>query len=418
MAKRRDRRLLIRLAAQNLGRHRWRAILLGLAVAFGVGVGFAAFVAGWALNSGMTTSLSRMGADLAIVPKGTLVNITASLLTVQPTERTLDLGLAERLRAVAGVARVAAQRVAPIMADGRPASLVAFDPGSDFSVGPWLEERAPGPISADRVLLGGRVDGRLGRQILLCGMPFTVHGRLGKTGVGPFDASYFVSFDGLAAIAAFCRGSPLSARAAAAQAVGAACVPDLALGRASAFLLQLAPGADPARIGFVLGQSPEIRIVEGNAVLTTTRQAVRLLLAGVGLFAGFQLVGSLILVALLFSAIVHERYRELGLLRAMGARHSQVMAIILGEAAIVTGLGGLGGLILGAVLLLSFARSLGFYFATLGVPFAWPPPGVLEASLALAVAASALLGLIGAFVPAWRVRRLPPSALIRTDACG
>ena len=55
------------------------------------------------------------------------------------------------------------------------------------------------------------------------------------------------------------------------------------------------------------------------------------------------------------------------------AEPNQVMAMILGEAAIVTGLGGLAGLVFGAALLLVFARSLGFYFGLLGVPFAWPP---------------------------------------------
>ena len=82
-------------------------------------------------------------------------------------------------------------------------------------------------------------------------------------------------------------------------------------------------------------------------------------------------------MSLLFSAIVQERYREVGLLRAMGARPNQVMTIILGEAAITTGLGGLAGVAFGAILLLAFARSLGFYFGLLGIPFSWPPPGIL-----------------------------------------
>jgi len=119
---------------------------------------------------------------------------------------------------------------------------------------------------------------------------------------------------------------------------------------------------------------------------------------------------------LLFSAIVQERYREVGLLRAMGARPNHVMAIILGEAAIITGLAGLAGLVFGAALLMAFARSLGFYFDLLGIPFSWPSPMVLELAGVLAVAASALLGVIGAFMPAWRVRRMAPHALIHTGS--
>src|SRR5712691_2796937 len=103
--------LLIRLAAQNVGRRRLRAILLGSAVMLGMGVGFASFVAGWALRSGIATSFSRMGADLVVVPRATLVNITSSLLTVQPTDQTLGADLAKTLVAITGVEQVASQRI-------------------------------------------------------------------------------------------------------------------------------------------------------------------------------------------------------------------------------------------------------------------------------------------------------------------
>jgi putative ABC transport system permease protein len=95
----------LRLAAQNLARRRLRAILLGAAVMIGVGVAFASFVAGWALRAGMITSLSRMGADLVVVPSATLVNITSSLLTVQPTDALMDASMAKSLAAIRSVAQ-------------------------------------------------------------------------------------------------------------------------------------------------------------------------------------------------------------------------------------------------------------------------------------------------------------------------
>jgi putative ABC transport system permease protein len=102
-------------------------------------------------------------------------------------------------------------------------------------------------------------------------------------------------------------------------------------------------------------------------------------------------------------------------LRAMGAKPNQVMTIILTEAAIITGLGGLAGLGFGAAMLLMFARSLGFYFGLLGVPFSWPPLAVLQISAVLAILFSAILGLVGAFLPAWRARRMTPHALIQAE---
>src|ERR1700731_2612518 len=127
------------------------------------------------------------------------------------------------------------------------------------------------------------------------------------------------------------------------------------------------------------------KIVQGNSVLTYSRQALSTLLVGLAVFTALQLIALLILISLLFSAIVQERYREVGLLRAMGAKPNQVMTIILTEADVITALGGLAGLGFGAAVLLTFARSLGFYFALLGVPFSWPPAAVLQIGAVLAI---------------------------------
>jgi putative ABC transport system permease protein len=426
--RRSDRWLLIRLAAQNVARRRLRAIFLGAAVMLGVGIGFASFVAGWALSEGMATSFSRMGADLVIVPRATLVNITASLLTVQPTDETLPAELGPRIAAVAGVARVAPQRIVPALIEGQTANLIAFDPAHDFSVLTWLEQGRGGSI--DGLIAGSRLAARLGATVSVCGMPLRVYGRLGKTGVGPFDDSYFLSFQTLADIVSFCRGpnahgnadagpspTPEQAADAASMNHGDAklCSPDLPLDRVSAFLLQLSPGAKMEDVKFALARLPEVKLVEGNGVLTSSRQALSTLLVGIALFTALELVALLILVSLLFSAIVQERYREVGLLRAMGANPNQVTTIILAEAAIITALGGLAGLGFGAAVLLMFARSLGFYFGLLGVPFAWPPLAVLQAGAILAMVFSAMLGLAGAFLPAWRLRRMAPYALIQGE---
>lgn len=423
MARRRnDHWLLIRLAAQNVARRRLRAIFLGVAVMLGVGIGFASFVAGWALRDGMTTSFSRMGADLVVVPRATLVNITASLLTVQPTDETLADSLAQPITAIPGISAVAPQRIVAALVEGQAANLIAFDPAHDFSVLPWLEERQGG--AADGLIAGGRLAARLGATLSVCDMPLRVHGRLGKTGVGPFDESYFISFQTLANIVAFCRSSdakpapsrkPDDAPSVAGMDHASLCSPDLPLDRVSAFLLQLSPGAKIEEVKFALARLPDIKVVEGNNVLTASRQALGMLLVGIAAFIALELVALLILVSLLFSAIVQERYREVGLLRAMGANPNQVMTIILAEAAIITGLGGLAGLGFGSAVLLAFARSLGFYFSLLGVPFSWPPFTVLQAGAVLAIAFSAILGLAGAFLPAWRVRRMAPYALIQTE---
>ena len=404
--------------------------MLGLAVTLSAGIWFASFVAGWALRDGIATSFARMGADLVVVPRATLVNLTSSLLTVQPTDATLDIALQQELAAITGIARIAPQRLVPSLVDGHSVSMIAFDPEQDFSVQPWLAERRPGRLTDDAMIAGFGMPGKLGERLAVCGRPLRIDGRLAKTGVGPFDNAYFVSFDALAAIVAFCRssGQPTAGSAAsatpvseaalvdAAQAPHAACAADLPLERVSAFLVQLAPSARIEDVKFAIARLPDIRIVEGNTVLTSSRQALNWLLAGIAVFAAVQVAALLTVLSLLFSATIKERYREFGLLRAVGATPNQLMTVVLGEAAIVTGLGGLAGLGLGAAILLSFARSLGFYFDLLGIPFAWPSISVLGTGAVAAVLFSTLLGLCGAVGPGWRLRRMEPYELIRTEA--
>lgn len=404
--------LLIRLAAQNLGRRRLRALLLGLSVALAVGIGVAGLVAGRALGDGIAASFSRMGADLVVVPRGTLVNLTASLLTVQPTDETLDAGIVSRIAAIDGVARAAAQRQVKVTVEGRSFNLIAFDPATDFTIQTWARDQKPTPIGVTELIAGGRVPGKTGETLNVCRRPMEIHGRLARTGVGPVDDSYFITFAGLDFLAALCRQDVELKKGDHAT----MCLPDYAGGKVSAVLIQLSPSARPEQVKFAVSQIEGVKVVEGNALLTSSRQALRSLLVGVAVFAGAGALAVLILVSLLFSAIVQERTREIGLLRAMGARPNHVVAMVLAEAGMITGLGGLGGIVLGFALLFAFARSLGFYFESLGVPFGWPPVEALAGISALVLAASAALGVAGALLPAWRVRRLEPFALIHGGA--
>jgi putative ABC transport system permease protein len=433
--------LLTRLAAQNLARRRLRAIFLGLSVTLAVGVGLACLITGWALRGAVASGFARMGADLVVVPQKALVNLTSSLLTVQPTDETMDGGAGKLLAAIPGVAAVAPQRLVQATVEGQGLRLIAFDPATDFTVLNWMNEQRQGEFGEREILAGANLSGQVGESLSICGQSMNIRGRLGKTGVGPFDESYFVTFAGLEQLAkATTTAEPPDATPSMPNMPGHAmpaapkltaistgakqgstpaatgvmpCLPGFVKGRVTAFLLQLAPTAKVEGIKFAISQHPALKVVEGNGVLISSRQGLHALFVGGVLFTALLLLALLILLSLLFSAIVQERYREVGLLRALGATPNQVMAVILAEATMITGLGGFGGLAFGATLLFLFARSLGFYFDSLGVPFAWPPPSVLAASGFTMLLFSTVLGLAGSMLPAWRVRRAEPFSLIQ-----
>ena len=109
-----------------------------------------------------------MGADLVVVPVGTLVNITSSLLTVQPTDQEFDASLGEKLWTIPGIAQVAPQRIVRAEVEGRPINLIAFDPAADFTVQPWLPEGRRPILTAQSLIAGERVENKPGEVLNIC----------------------------------------------------------------------------------------------------------------------------------------------------------------------------------------------------------------------------------------------------------
>ena len=97
------------MALQNLGRRRTRTLLLALAVAVASGAVFASATLLRGIDASVAAGFGRLGADLLVVPEGTLVNIKAALLTVEPTQHTLDVRVGDEVARVPGVRRVAPQ---------------------------------------------------------------------------------------------------------------------------------------------------------------------------------------------------------------------------------------------------------------------------------------------------------------------
>src|SRR5262249_50546037 len=163
---------------------------------------------------------------------------------------------------IAGVAEISPQLIVPMVVDGQAVNVIVFDPAHDSSILTWLEKHQSGPFTPDDVFVGGRLGGQLGRQLNVCGMPMTVYGQLGKTGIEPFDDSYFLTFDALLQIISICRGSAAGFRSEAGTAHhgdSRICPVGQLPERVSAFLLQLSPDARVDEVKLLLAELPNIQ---------------------------------------------------------------------------------------------------------------------------------------------------------------
>lgn len=117
--------------------------------------------------------------------------------------------------------------------------------------------------------------------------------------------------------------------------------------------------------------------------------AVALLVGGVG-------IANVMVISVL------ERRNEIGLRRALGATRGHVAVQFVGEALVLSLLGGLGGVLLGWVATAVWARARGWSVLV-------PPEAMLGG-----IAAALVIGTLAGLYPAIRAARLPPTDALRT----
>jgi putative ABC transport system permease protein len=124
---------------------------------------------------------------------------------------------------------------------------------------------------------------------------------------------------------------------------------------------------------------------------------VMILISSIGLMVGGIGVMNMMLVS------VRERTREIGLRMAVGCRRRDLMGQFLVEASVLTGAGGIIGIIAGQLLALGLSLVLPI------------PAGVNIPWVLIAVAVSASIGLFFGMYPAWRASRLDPVEALRYE---
>ena len=398
--------LLISLALQNLGRRKARSLLLIAAVAIGSAVVFTGATLMQSIDRSMAMGFTRMGADMMVVPEGALTNITAALLVVEPTELVLDADAFAKAGLIS-VGRVAAQKIVRVEHSGigshhDSVDLIGFDPARDFTIQSWLAEKLNRPLQPGDVILGAGRDAPLGSQLQIFGKPHTVYGRLGRTGVGTHERGVFMAFATLEALAgAIQGGSPPAV---------------LAPGKVTGFLVELAPGATALQARFaILSALKGVKVVAGDTTMSGIRQGLAALLDGILALMALMFASTALMVSVLFSAIVTERRGELGLLKAIGARRGQVIGMMVTEAVLATGVGGLIGVVLGVLMMRLFERSLVYYLEKVGVPFVWVDTPRTIAFAAGAIVLASVIGALGVLYPAWRASRRDAYDLVRSE---
>ena len=191
-------------------------------------------------------------------------------------------------------------------------------------------------------------------------------------------------------------------------------------GLANSIAIAADPGVSSAvlarRLAAELPDTVEVRTGQQDAAEQAQRvteginRFLRPALLAFGVIALF--VGAFIIFNT-FSITVAQRFRELGLLRTLGASRRQIMMSVVGEAFIIGLVAGVIGLFAGY----GFAALLVWVFNLLlpgGIPVAGATLSVNIALIALLV--GVLVSVTAAIIPALRARRVSPLVALREGA--
>jgi putative ABC transport system permease protein len=145
----------------------------------------------------------------------------------------------------------------------------------------------------------------------------------------------------------------------------------------------------------------DVTVLTQDAVVSTFSQILTALTLVLGAIAAISLSVAGIGIMNVMLVSVSERTREVGLMRALGVRRRQVLAVFLTESALLSAVGGLLGLAAGW----GAVRILVRIFPALP---ASPPVWAVAAALTLSLAVGVLFG----WLPARRAARLDPVAAL------
>lgn len=359
---------------KNLWRRRTRSLLTILGIAIGV----AAVVALGAMAEGMVASY------------GTVVGMSADLLVIQanaldPLFSSLDEEMAQRIAAVPGVETVDPGVYTWIATDEMPFFLIfGYPAGSPATAHYRIVEGKPvtGP---KQIVIGRRAADSLKKSVddtvRLYGVPYRIVG-IYETGQGMEESGGLVTLADGQDIAQKPR-------------------------KVSLFQVGIRRNTDIEQIKRRIESLDKVLSVNVASEYNAAEQYAGLMQGYAwGIAAVAIIVGGLGMMNAMVMSVL-ERTREIGTLRALGWRRGQIVRMIMGEALLLSLLGGGIGIAIGVGLSEAAERipSIGAFME--GVY----SPGLFAQGLGTAL----FLGLIGGAYPAWRAANLQPVEALRYE---
>ncbi|MFN3739228.1 MAG: ABC transporter permease [Thermodesulfovibrionales bacterium] len=394
---------LLYIAKKNLKRKLFRTSALIISIALVSGLLFAGAISMKSVLTSIKLGAERLGADIMVVPEGYEEKARSTLIAGKPSVFYMPGEVLDKVRKIKGVKQASPQLF--IKSTSYPCCtyvdvlLVAFEPETDFTVKPWLQETVKRELEKDEVIIGASIPVSIGEKMTFYGKELTVVGSLSRTGLEYIDHAVYMTMEtarDLIKVSKTKSFEPL----------------DIKEDVYSTILVQLDPAISPERAAvFIEYEIKGVKAITSQDVIgSVKKQLFALLRTLFGLGISLWIV-TIILVGVVFSMIVNERQREIGILRSLGAKKSGVFYLITIEAFIISITGGITGILAGGVLLLMIKEPIRIAF---NLPYLWPGTIFVLATGIIILVISIITGTGTALYPALRTSRMEPYEAIRS----
>lgn len=355
------------------------------------------------LEAGLRTGLEKLGADIIAVTYAGLEPILTKGILVMPEPmegawipraQTVD-----RITVLEGVDKVSPQLyVQSLTSGGERFFIVAFDPETDFSIQPWLEEELDKPLGLWGVIGGYYAsEATINDLNLASGRQFHLAGKLRYNETWT-DWSLFLTLDAINEMMAEPGSQSIIP-------------PDLPPDFISAVMVTVKHGYDIDRMrGEMIFNVPGVWPIGSLGVVRTLQTYRSALMQTLFIIAAVMIVLAVILIGLILSMMVTGRRREIGMLRAIGARHNFIFRLFMTEGTMLALSGGIIGVGLALGLVFAFKS---WITATLGTTFIVPPWTTVLGLGAVCLLITILIALPAIMYPALRASRLDPAEVMR-----
>ena len=278
--------------------------------------------------------------------------------------------------------------------------IIAFDPATDFTVQPWIEDAlGEGAIGEGDIVIGSNVTAGEGGTIRLFGNDLRVVGQFAPTG-STLDDAVYMNFDTFGAVvkSSVDKGLNKYGRAASGDVI-------------SSVSVEVGPGHDVDAVAADIENRVDgVTAVTSKTMVSGIADGLAAISRTVAVLIAIVWATGLTMTVLVFTLTIRERRGEFAALTAVGASRGVIARIVVGEAMTADLIGGAAGVAVSGVLLGSFRVLVG---QVLGVGFVLPPAGTVAALAAASLACAGAAAALSSWIAVRSINRMDPSLVLR-----